>query len=110
MRNKFSSSVLHDGYVYGFDEKTLKCLNVQTGETAWRKRDFGHGTLVYADGHLIVLGEAGQLALVEANSSDYVEKSMAQVLKGKTWTMPTLVDGRLYVRNEAELLSLKIAG
>ena len=110
MKNKFSSSVLHEAHLYGFDESTLKCIDAESGETLWRKRAFGHGSLLYADGHLIVLGDAGQLALVEATPNAYNEKSVAQIFKGKTWTMPTLVDGNLYLRDQKELISLKISG
>ncbi len=110
MKNKFSSSVLIDGFLYGFDEKTLKCVELATGETRWRKRDLGHGSLIAADGHLIVMGESGQLALVEATPEDYVEKGLVQIFEGKTWTMPTLADGKLYLRDESELISVKVAG
>ncbi|MHC4429307.1 MAG: outer membrane protein assembly factor BamB family protein [Planctomycetota bacterium] len=110
MKNQFSSSVLHDGHLYGFDEKTLKCIDAGTGETLWRQREFGHGSLIYADGHLIVLGDRGQLALVEATPDAYRQKGGSQVFNGKTWTAPTLVDGRLYLRDERELVVLDVAG
>jgi outer membrane protein assembly factor BamB len=109
MKNKFSSSVLHDGHIYGFDEKTLKCINAATGETRWQHRDLGHGSLLYADGHLIALGDAGQLALVEATPDEFRQKGSAQVFKGKTWTVPTLVGGRLYLRDEKQLVSMIVS-
>src|SRR5258708_31399139 len=31
MKNKFNSSVLHEGFVYGLDEGILSCLDVNTG-------------------------------------------------------------------------------
>ena len=31
MKNKFNSSVLHDGYIYGLDEQILSCVGVNTG-------------------------------------------------------------------------------
>ncbi len=46
MRNQFSSSVYHDGHLYGFDNATLKCLDARTGEERWAVREgFGHGSL-----------------------------------------------------------------
>ena len=110
MKNKFSSSVLRNGHLYGFDEKTLKCVDASNGETKWRKRGFEHGSLIYADGHLIVLGERGQLALIEAVPDEYREKAVVQILDGKTWTGPALAGGTLYLRNEKELISLKVSG
>jgi outer membrane protein assembly factor BamB len=110
MRNKFSSSLLHDGNIYGFDEKALKCVDPTTGETRWQERGLGHGSLIYADGHLIVLGDAGTLVLVEAKPGAYREKGRAQVFDGKTWTMPTLAGGKLFLRDENELISLDVSG
>ena len=108
MKNHFSSSVLHDGRLYGFDDKTLKCIDAGTGELRWRKRGFGHGSLLLADDHLIVLGDHGQLALIEAVDSEYREKGRVQILDSKTWTMPTLAGGRLYLRDERELIALDV--
>ena len=110
MKNQFSSSVLHDGHLYGFDDKTLKCIDVETGETRWKQREFGHGSLIYADGQLIVLGDRGQLALVQATPDGYRLRGSSQVFKGKTWTAPTLSGGRLYLRDQRELVALDVAG
>jgi outer membrane protein assembly factor BamB len=110
MKNQFSSSVLHDGHIYGFDDSTLKSIDALTGEERWRARGFGHGSLLYADGYLIVLGVRGKLALVEATPTAYRETVSAQVLEGKCWTVPTLAAGRLYLRNQKEILALDLAG
>ena len=109
MKNQFSSSVLVDGHLYGFDDKTLKCIDAATGERRWGERGLGHGSLTYADGHLIVLGDRGTLALVEASPDAYREKSRVQVFDTKTWTVPTFVGGRLYLRDQNELVSLDVA-
>lgn len=109
MKNQFSSSVVSDGHVFGFDNKALKALDLATGEQAWQKSGFGHGSLLLADGHLIVLGEKGQLAVVEANPDRYVERAAAKPLSGKHWTVPTLWNGRLYVRNESELVCFDLS-
>lgn len=108
MRNHMASSVYHEGHLYGFDEATFKCLDVATGEDKWKTRGLGKGTLMYADGHLIVLSERGKLVLVEAVPTAYIEKASAQVLRGKCWTMPALANGKLYLRNEKEMVCLDL--
>ena len=110
MKNHFNSSILHDGYLYGFDDKTLKCINALTGEESWGHRGFAKGSLLLADGHLLVFSEEGLLALVEATPSAYKEKARAQILEGRTWTMPSLADGTLYLRNQKEMVALDITG
>ena len=77
MINGFSTTVLHDGYIYGFSNTIFKCVNADTGEEKWKTRGFGQGSVIYADRHLIVLGENGNLALVEATPEAYRE--VAQV-------------------------------
>ena len=47
------------------------------------------------------------LALAAASPLKYQELARAQVLDGKTWTVPTLSSGRLFVRNEQEMVCLK---
>lgn len=108
MRNHFSSSVYFQGHIYGFDNKNFKCLDVETGKDLWRKGSLGHGSLFYADRHLVVLSEDGQLLLVEATPKAYREKASHQVANAKHWTVPTLYRGRLYVRNERELYCLDL--
>jgi len=48
---------------------------------------------------LIVIGEKGRLAVVEAHPAEYKEVSAAQVIGGRCWTMPVLAGGRIHVRN-----------
>ena len=108
MRNHFNTSVYLNGHLYGFDNSTLKCVDAGTGERCWRQRGLGRGSLIAADGMLIVLGERGQLVLAEATASSYVELARAQVLKGKCWTSPTLSHGKLFLRNQKELVCLEM--
>lgn len=109
MKNQFSTSVVHGGVIYGFDDKTLKAVDLETGATRWRARGLGHGSLMAADGLLIVLGDNGQLLIADATGEAYKERARTQLFNGKTWTVPTLAGGRLYVRDETELVALAVA-
>jgi len=71
MRNQCNCSVLWKGHLYGFDGQVggkgkLTCLDVKTGQVKWAQGGLGTGSLMLADGKLIVLGEKGKLAIVEA--------------------------------------------
>src|SRR5215207_570261 len=37
MKNQFSSSVLHDGILYGFDDATFKAIDAATGNERWKQ-------------------------------------------------------------------------
>ena len=108
MRNWFSCSVLYRDHLYGFDEAFLVCMEFRTGKVLWKKRGYGRGSLMAADGHLIIMGEHGQLVLAEANPERFVEQSSCKILNDKTWTTPVLANGKLYVRDEEQLLCLKV--
>lgn len=109
MKNKLSSSVLFEGYLYGLDEGILACVDAATGERRWKRGRYGHGQLLLADGHLIVLSERGDLALVRANPERHEELALVSALRGKTWNNPALVDGVLLVRNTTEMAAFDVA-
>ncbi len=109
MKNKFNSSVLHNGYVYGLDEGILTCLDVATGERKWKGGRYGYGQVLFASGHLIVISDTGELALIAAVPDKYSEISRFSALSGKTWNVPAIADGRLLVRNATEMAAFSLA-
>lgn len=109
MKNHFSSSVRVDRFIYGFDEDRLVCLEAATGKERWGARGFKKGSLAAIPGHLIVLGEEGKLALVAADPDRYVEKAAyRQAAQGRCWTVPVVANGRLYLRDESNLICLDL--
>ncbi|MDX2152594.1 MAG: PQQ-binding-like beta-propeller repeat protein [Bryobacteraceae bacterium] len=108
MKNKFNSSVLHEGHVYGLDEGILACVNVETGERKWKGGRYGYGQLLLAGGHLIILTETGEVVLVKASPDKHEELARFEALSGKTWNYPILDDGRLLVRNATEMACYRL--
>ena len=98
MRNHFNSSVQWKGHIYGFDEKTLRCLD-SNGQVKWSQQGLGKGSLMLADGKLIILGEKGKLVTAQASPEGFKELASAQILTGRCWTVPVLANGRIYARN-----------
>ncbi len=109
MKNKFTSSVLHQGHIYGLDEAILACIDASTGDLKWKGGRYGYGQLVFAGGHLIVLTERGELALVEATPEEHRELAVFPAIEGKTWNHPAIADGVLLVRNANEMAAFRIA-
>ena len=110
MKNHHGGVVLVDGYLYGFSDAILTCLEFATGTQMWRDRSVGKGTVTYADGHLYIQSESNKFALAEATSSGYREKGRFDIPdKGlPSWAHPVISDGRLYVRNQDTLLAYDI--
>jgi outer membrane protein assembly factor BamB len=103
MKNKFTSSVLWQGFIYGLDEDILTCLNTATGERRWKGERYGYGQLLLASGHLVILSGEGELALVPATPEAPKEIARFQAIHGKTWNYPAISDDRLFVRNSSEM-------
>jgi outer membrane protein assembly factor BamB len=117
MRNQVNSSVLWEGHVYGFDGQVggggkLTCVDFVTGKKKWSQGGMGTGSLMLADGKLIILGEKGRLVIAEASPQGFKELSSAQVLpKTKCWTVPVLANGRIYARSAAgQLVCVDVSG
>lgn len=108
MQNHFSTAIFYNGFIFGMDQTILKCIKASNGEELWRKSGFGEGALILADGKLIVLGSRGRLALVHATPEGYREISSARVLRGRSLTPPALAYGKLYLRNEREMICLDL--
>lgn len=109
MKNKFSSSVLHEGHVYGLDEAILACMNVETGELKWKGGRYGYGQLLLASGHLIVTTEEGEVVLVKASPDSHQEIARFPAVSGRTWNVPAIAGGVLLVRNNTEMAGFRLA-
>ena len=100
MHSQMSGPVLLNGYVYGIDEKQLACVELKSGDVKWTSEVSAKGSLMAADGKLIVLSERGKLIIGKASPKGFKEISSANILAGKCWTMPVLANGRIYARDE----------
>jgi outer membrane protein assembly factor BamB len=106
MRNHFNNSILWDGYLYGVDGNSnlgrvvmLTCMNLKTGDVAWKQQGMGCGSLMIADGKLLILTEKGVLVLAKATPAGYEELARSNFLTGRCWTIPVLFEKRIYGRN-----------
>jgi outer membrane protein assembly factor BamB len=109
MKNQFTSSVLHDGFIYGLDESILACVDPSNGDLMWKGGRYGYGQLLLASGHLIVLTEGGDLAIVKAHPGAHVELAKFHALAGpKSWNHPAMTDGILLIRNDNEMAAFDL--
>ena len=108
MRSDVSSAVAVGETLYGFHRGILQAVDAGTGEIEWQARGFSRGSLIAAADKLIVLGEGGNLALVEATPETFRQLATAQVLDGRSWTAPSLAGGYLYLRNHDRLVALNL--
>jgi outer membrane protein assembly factor BamB len=77
----------------------LKCMKLEDGSVAWKKRGLGCGSLMIADNKLLILSDDGTLALAQATPDGYQELARSNFLDGRCWTVPVLLNRHVYGRN-----------
>jgi outer membrane protein assembly factor BamB len=112
MMNHHGGMVLVNGYLYGFSNAILTCIEFNTGKVMWKDRSVGKGSITYADGMLYLLGEKQVVGLAEANPNAYVEKGRFPINdRGwDSWAHPVVLGGKLYIRNQNELACYDVKG
>jgi outer membrane protein assembly factor BamB len=91
-------------------EATLRCIDAKTGKELWNRPKVGtyHAALLRTgDNKLLLLDDRGSLILVEPNAKEYRELARSKVC-GFTWAHPALSDGRLYIRDNNEVICLQL--
>jgi outer membrane protein assembly factor BamB len=114
--NKFrimhGNAVRSGDHVYGssgdLGPAYLMAVDLTNGELKWRKRGFSKSTLLFAEGKLIILDEDGNLAVATATPEKLEIHARAKVLQRLSWTAPTLIGTRLYLRDEHAIKCLDL--
>lgn len=108
--NHHGGVILLGKHLYGHsDSGGWTCMEMSTGEVAWKNGGVGKGAIAYADGHFYCRSEGGKgnVALVEATPTGYVEKGRFEQpdRSGKnSWAHPVIAGGKLYLRDMDVLL------
>lgn len=106
------SAIRIGDYVYGSSGDNgpsfFGAVNAQSGEIAWRERGLAKCTCVRIGERLVLLGEDGQLALATPSPTGLTVHSKAPLLERVSWTVPTVIGGTLYVRDQKRILALQV--
>ena len=114
LMNHWSTPIVHHGHLYGifefkkYGDAPLQCVDLASGEIKWSQRGFGPGNCILVGEKLVVLSDAGEVAIVAAVPDAYHELSRADILSGKCWSTPAYSDGKIYVRSTEEAACVEI--
>jgi outer membrane protein assembly factor BamB len=89
---------------------TLRCVETKTGKVLWSKPKVGkyHAALIHTgDDKLLMLDDSGYLTLIQPDPAGYKELARSKIC-GETWAHPAIADGRLYVRDNKELICVEL--
>ena len=102
LKAKYANFVQRDGFLYGLDDGILVCVDVATGKRHWKRGRYGHGQMILAGELLLVAGEHGDVALVEATPAGHRELTRFTAFDHKQWNSPALAAPYLLVRTDQE--------
>ena len=110
LKNSLSPTLFQDGYLFGFNSGHLVCLDPTQGEVMWREKVYA-GTLIFVDGHVLILGaESGELRVARLSARGYEQRLKVPVFNAgaTSVTGPAFASGRLFLRNAEEIVALDI--
>ena len=116
MENHHGGVVLVGDHIYGhsnFQRQGWTCQDFNTGQLVWNEREaLEKGAIAYAGDMFYCLGEdTGDVVLIEASPDGWKEhgrftlspQTEQRSPRGRIWTHPVIVNGKLYLRDQ-ELL------
>jgi outer membrane protein assembly factor BamB len=89
----------------------LHCVEAATGKALWKREKVGRyhaGLLRTGDAKILMLEDQGDLVLVDPNPKEYRELARSKVCGG-TWAHLALAGGKLYLRDDKEIVCLQLS-
>ncbi|MFM9058475.1 MAG: PQQ-binding-like beta-propeller repeat protein [Planctomycetaceae bacterium] len=114
LASQYCTPVLVGDHLYCLDGRDdvppaeFVCVEAATGREAWRERLDAYGTLVVADGKLVVAKTDGEVLLVRPDPKRLEVLARCRPLSGTVRALPALAGGRLYLRDDATLICLDV--
>lgn len=113
LSNHYSTSVIRGDHLFGFHGRqeygqSLRCVSLQTGRVLWSRDGFRAGTVSLAGDRLLVLKENGELLVVAASPRAFRLIAKARIMAPTVRAYPALADGRLFARNQKELVAVDL--
>jgi len=110
----YMTPLAQEGLIYGIhgqervEESELRCLDPRSQKVLWSKPNFGYGTMLAADGKMLMQTTDGELILWQPDARRYQELARARVFRSTTRALPALSNGRLLVRDSRTLKCLQV--
>ena len=106
--------IFYNGHIYGVSaDGQLVCLDL-SGRRVWssgRRKRFGRGPYLIANGLISAMNDVGVLTLAEATTSGYRQLAQAKVLPARdreSWGPMAIAGGRLILRDLKTMICLDV--
>ena len=117
----WATPIVHDGHLYGSSGRNAGdalavCVEWKTGAVQWSEPGLGRASMMLVAGHLVILGEFGELVLAKAVPERFEEVSRARLLADDStpllsppcWAAPVVARGLLFVRGAGRLVCVDL--
>ena len=122
LKAHWNTPVLDGGHVWASSgrhagDAQLVCVDVESGEVRWSEGGLGRSSVTLVDGHLLVLGEYGDLVLARASVDAFEEVSRTrpvdpasgrELLAAPCWAAPVVARGLAFVRGAGRVVCLEL--
>jgi outer membrane protein assembly factor BamB len=114
LRLHHGNAMLIDGVLYFSSggkgsQAILSAVDAQSGRIYWQQRSIEKATFVWADQKLITLDQDGNLMVAHPSKDGFRISAKAPLLSRISWTPPTLVGSRLYIRDRREMMAVDLS-
>ena len=109
LKTKFTNVVVRDSHIFGLDNGILQCIEIETGQSKWKRGRYGHGQILLVDELMLVQSESGEVVLVEATPQEHHELARLAAFGERTWNNPALSGQYLLLRNDREAVCYELA-
>jgi outer membrane protein assembly factor BamB len=107
--SSFSSGFLWNSHLFYFGGDEFNCLDL-AGNKKWSSPRVGGGSALLAGDKILLLSDRGTLLVAPASTENFQPLLEARIHGGTTWAPPSLVNGKLFVRNkEGSAVCLQIS-
>ena len=108
-RGYMSSPIKIGNYVYMHLQNTrMACLDLETGETQWKSKQFGkYWSMICSGDRILALDERGELLLIRANPDSFDLLDRKTVSEQSTWAHVAMSNNEIFVR-ELEGLTMYV--
>lgn len=87
----------------------LSAVDARSGKIHWQERSIEKATFVWADQKLITLDQDGNLMIAHPSPQGFRIAARAPLLTRLSWTPPTLVGTRLYIRDRKDMMAVDLS-
>lgn len=108
LKTKYTNVVIDGTQAIGLSDGVLQSVDLETGNSIWKKGRFGHGQILMVAGVLIVQDEDGPIHFLNLQDRGFKELAKVEAMSDLSWANLCLFDNKLLIRNSIETVCYEL--